>query len=213
MSLPIPLETSGGSAVCHHAETLRAVRAERHARLTWCSLIIFMLFGSVGMWIYAAVLAVSDPSMAVVPDYHEKALQWDKHLDVQRATQALGWTIAYVPGPPKDASGMRELTLFIRDRDARPVCGASGRLRLYHHARAGAAVTTPLVESEPGTYVCSVTMARAGYWQMELTLDRGDEHIESSSVYELLGRSTSAAVQPQQHRTDIMQGRALLCCR
>jgi nitrogen fixation protein FixH len=174
----------GGSA-SENTETLRAVRAERHARLTWCSLVVLMLGGSVGMWIYAAVLAVSDPSMAIVPDYHEKALQWDKHLAIERATHALGWTVAYVPGPASDSAGTRELTLFVRDRDARPVSGAAGHLRLYHHARAGAAVTVPLTEREPGTYACQVAMGRAGYWQMELVLDRGQEHSESETVYEL----------------------------
>ncbi len=63
--------------------------AERLACFQWTSFILLLLGGSVGMWIYAAVLAVSDPSMAVVPDYHEKALQWDKHLEVQRASQAV----------------------------------------------------------------------------------------------------------------------------
>ncbi|MGN6544778.1 MAG: FixH family protein [Aureliella sp.] len=167
------------------AEARRAVRAERHACVTWCSLILLMLGGSVGMWIYAAVLAVSDPSMAVVPDYHEKALEWDKHLAAERATHALGWTIAYVPGPAADASGERELTVFVRDSQAQPVSGAAGHLRLYHHARAGAAVTVELAEKEPGTYVCQVAMPRAGFWQMELALDRGDEHFEAESVYEL----------------------------
>lgn len=167
------------------AETRRAARAERHACLKWWSFIVLLLGGSVGMWIYAAVLAVSDPSMAIVPDYHEKALQWDKHLEQERAANALGWTIATVPSPAKDVSGKRELTFFVRDRDARPVAGARGSLRLYHHVRAGAAVTVPLVEVEPGAYACEVTMARAGQWQVEITLDRAGEHLERATVYEL----------------------------
>ncbi|MHB8916303.1 MAG: FixH family protein [Thiobacillus sp.] len=177
--------TAAAATATQDADTRRAVRAERHACVAWCSLILLMLGGSVGMWIYAAVLAVSDPSMAVVPDYHEKALQWDKHLAVERATHALGWTIAYVPGPATDSSGQRTLTIFVRDREAQAVSGASGHLRLYHHARAGAAVTVSLSESEPGTYVCQVAMPRNGFWQMELALDRGDEYFESQSVYEL----------------------------
>ncbi len=37
--------------------------------------------------------------MAVVPDYHEKALQWDQHLAIEKASRELGWTIAVVPAP------------------------------------------------------------------------------------------------------------------
>jgi nitrogen fixation protein FixH len=144
------------------------------------------------MWIYAAVIAVSDPSMAIVPDYHEKALQWDKHLELQRATNALGWTVAIVPFPADDSAGRRELTLFVRDRNAQPVSGAKGQLRLYHHVRAGSAVTVPLTESDPGSYVCLVTMARAGLWQMEITLDRAQEHMESALVYDLTDDLASA---------------------
>ncbi len=134
-------------------------------------MIILLLGGSVGMWIYAAFLAVSDPSMAVVPDYHEKALQWDKHLEVARVSKAIGWTIAVVPGA-QSANGERELTFFVRDRDARPVAGASGHVRLYHHARGKEVHTSELSEKEPGTYVLSAPMPRLGIWQLEVVLDQ-----------------------------------------
>jgi nitrogen fixation protein FixH len=176
------------------AEAARDARAERHACFKWSAFILLLLGGSVGMCIYAAMLAVSDPSMAIVPDYHEKALHWDKHLELARATRALGWNIAVVPSPAHDLAGHRQLTFFVRDRDARPVTAATGQLRLYHHVRAGSAVTLPLREVEPGAYECEVTMARAGLWQMELMLERGEEHMESTTVYDLSDQLASAHV-------------------
>lgn len=166
-------------------EARRAARAERHACFQWTTMIVLLLGGSVGMWIYAAFLAVSDPSMAVVPDYHEKALQWDKHLEVARVSKAIGWTIAVVPSPTPDASGLRELTFFVRDRDARPLAGATGHVRMYHHARGKEVHTLELMEKEPGTYALSAPMPRTGTWQLEVTLDQGEQHVEEAIEFQL----------------------------
>ena len=85
-SSTIPLDADG------LAKKKAEATAERKAMLTWVSIIVFFLFGSVGMWLFAAYIAVSDPTMAVVPDYHEKALQWDKHLDNVREAESQRWS-------------------------------------------------------------------------------------------------------------------------
>ena len=166
-------------------EARRAARAERHACFQWTAFILLLLGGSVGMWVYAAYLAISDPTMAVVPDYHEKALQWDKHLEVARASKAVGWTIAVVPSAAANASGQRELTFFVRDRDARPVTGAHGHVRMYHHTRGKEVNTFELTEKEPGSYTIQAPMPRIGTWQLELTLDREAEHVEEAIEFQL----------------------------
>lgn len=188
-SIPIiPTNCCVQSAYCDSSRA--AIIAERSAMLRWGGFVILLLGGSVGAWIYAAFLAISDPSMAVVPDYHEKALHWDEHLATERASHNTGWTTAIVPGPivpgPLATSRTeRELTIFVRDRDAKPVTGATGQLRYYHHARAGAAQTATLRESDPGSYVCQAPFVRAGFWQIELKLERGDVRFESSTAFEL----------------------------
>lgn len=177
---------SGSSPELSSAEDARrAARAERHACLQWSAFIVFLLGGSVSMWIYAAFLAVSDPTMAVVPDYHEKALQWDKHLEVARVSKAIGWTIAVVPSAAVDAHASRELTFFVRDRDARPVAGATGHVRMYHHARGKEVHTIELSEKEPGSYSLVTPMQRAGTWQLDVTLDREGQHVEESIEFQL----------------------------
>ena len=162
-----------------------AQAAERSAQWRWGGFVVLLLSGSVGAWIYAAVLAVSDPSMAVVPDYHEKALRWDEHLAAERASQSVGWTTAIVPGAIDGLAKERELTVFLRDRNAQPVVGATGHVRCYHHARASAVFETEFQEKDPGSYSCKLPMARAGQWQMELKFQRSDERFESSTIFEL----------------------------
>lgn len=160
------------------SDARRASREERLAMLRWTAIIIGFLGGGVGMWIYAAILAVSDPSMAVVPDYHEKALQWDKQVKINADSRALGWTVHPVAGPLDSTNGKRVLTLFLRDAQSAPIVGAVGELRLYHHARAGQAQTVSLKETAPGSYEATVDMQRTGTWQLEVKLDRESDHYE-----------------------------------
>lgn len=178
-----PANCCGQSASCDSSRA--ASNAERSAMLRWSGFVVLLLGGSVSAWIYAAILAISDPSMAIVPDYHEKALHWDDHLAAERASHSTGWATALVPGPLAASGSERELTIFVRDRDAKPVSGAIGQIRYYHHARAGAAQTATLSENEPGSYVCKAHFVRTGTWQIELRLVRGEERFESSIIYEL----------------------------
>ncbi len=169
-----------------HDKQLAEARAERKAMFTWVGIILFLLVGSVGMWIYAAYLAISDPTMAVVPDYHEKALQWDRHLENVRQAESLGWTVAVVVGKADAASGERTLTLFLRDREAKPIEHGKGTLRLYHHTRGKDVQNIQLEEKEPGTYESKARLDRNGTWQFDLVLDVGNDHFEWSQPQDVI---------------------------
>ncbi len=52
-------------------------QAERRARHFWVSLIVGLLGLQVAGGITAIFLSVGDPSMAIVPNYHQAALNWD----------------------------------------------------------------------------------------------------------------------------------------
>lgn len=52
-------------------------RAERNSKRIWVSLVVLLLGLQIGIGAIAISLATSDPSVAVVPDYHEAALNWD----------------------------------------------------------------------------------------------------------------------------------------
>ncbi len=90
-----------------------------------------------------------------------------------------------MPGPASSNNESRELTFFVRDRDARPVTGAAGNVRMYHHARGKEVHTATLTEKEPGSYVTEAAMPRLGTWQLEVTLDRDDQHVEESIEFQL----------------------------
>ncbi len=84
-------------------------RAERRARHFWVSLIVGLLGLQVAGGITAIFLSVGDPSMAIVPNYHQAALNWDVTHRAHQLTQQLGWKIDPTIGVRDEASGARQL--------------------------------------------------------------------------------------------------------
>ena len=174
------------------------MRQERQAKRKWTAIIFAFLGVSMSMWLYAAMLAVRDPSMAIVPDYHEKALRWDEHMARQAKSEAMGWTVHPIAPSQVDSDGKGMVTVFLRDRDGKPIDGVKGQVRVYHHARASEVQTTDFrvvgvsdsnssdsgikdsgsndsglaMGNELGTYQFPVTHFRAGTWQIELALEK-----------------------------------------
>ncbi|MFN5946968.1 MAG: FixH family protein, partial [Pirellulaceae bacterium] len=68
-------------------------RRERRARRFWVGMILVLLLGSMSVWIGTAVVAINDPSMSVLPDYHQQALRWDEVQQERAASDRLGWEV------------------------------------------------------------------------------------------------------------------------
>lgn len=165
------------------------MRQERRAKRKWTAIIFAFLGVSMSMWLYAAMLAVRDPSMAIVPDYHEKALRWDEHMARQAKSEAMGWTVHPIAPSQVDSDGKGMVTVFLRDRDGKPIDGVKGQVRVYHHARAsevqrtdfravGASDSGLEAGSEIGTYQFPVSHFRTGTWQIELALEKDGVNFE-----------------------------------
>lgn len=163
--------------------TARAVTAsveeqETVARWKWAGLIVALLALQVLMGGFAALLAVSDPAFAVVPDYHEQAMRWDDVVAARRASEALGWKSQVSISSAGDMFGKRALTVTLRDAAGRPLSDALLQLKLWHHARPLDIQTVRLTPdpATPGQYSGEVIARRPGLWEVELTADRGDAH-------------------------------------
>jgi hypothetical protein len=110
--------------------------ANRRAAWTWGSIIVGLLSLQVAGGVVAIILATGDQSVAVVPDYHQKALQWDNEMAIRRASQQLGWTCD-VRSVPFDADQRGAgLVVNLVDRQGETVQVAQGTLRWYQHTRA-----------------------------------------------------------------------------
>jgi hypothetical protein len=157
-------------------------------------MILVLLLGSMSVWIGTAVVAINDPSMSVLPDYHQQALRWDEVQQERAASDRLGWQVrlgleplgsqevfsGVLAKPPGRPISMAFVTLV--DTAGLPVAGASGTLRYYPHARVKRVEQVDLFEQSPGVYRVPVTMDAAGLWQWDLKMQRGDQRFVWSKI-------------------------------
>lgn len=151
---------------------------ETVARWKWAGLVVGLLVLQVLMGGFAALLAVSDPAFAVIPNYHERAMHWDDVVAARQASAALGWKSQVVAADSADLFGKRSLTVRLQDAAGQPLADAQVRLQLYHHARPLEVQEVTLLPdaAAPGQYVGEAIIRRQGLWEVELKADRDGQH-------------------------------------
>lgn len=141
----------------------------------WPSLVIAFMAMSVIAMTTTMMLAVSDPSFAVIDDYETKASTWNETAAQREASAALGWTASIEFGKDVDVYGERSVIIRLHDRDGEPVTGAAMQATLFHPARSANRLTATFEETDPGAYAGRFTPRREGLWEIELTARRGDD--------------------------------------
>lgn len=137
--------------------------------------VVLGLLGGHMIFIFTAItLGTGDPSFAVVPDYYEKAVDYDDRKALLVQSAALGWSVQLQPSQRADTIGQRELVVQVLDREGEPVHGLTVRVDAYHMARAGDPVGFDCVEVLPGQYMGQSRMNREGFWQF--AIEASSEH-------------------------------------
>lgn len=144
------------------AESVR--RAPRGA-WRWPAIIVGLLAGHVLLMGIAVLVATSDTSFQVVPDYYRKSLEWDRTQAMLRASARLGWTLRIEPGAA-DLRGQRDVRVTLRDANGEGVAGATVELDYLHAAQAQPQRATLELDSA-GACVASLPMRASGFWQFE----------------------------------------------
>lgn len=166
-----------------------AALGETRAKLIWGGMVVGFLSLEIVMCLVAITLSSGDESFAVVPGYHEQALQWDETRAAAQASDSLGWSDIVVAGPTADLLGRRPMIIGLKDRNGTPISGSTVEAVLFHHARAGDVQSITFKETaEPGTYEAIAEMRRAGLWEVRIDAKRGNEHFMSTRQLEV-GRS------------------------
>lgn len=142
----------------------------------WPGIVIGILSVHASACLIVAYIATSDPSQAVVPNYHAKAVAWDAHRAEQRQSAALGWTCDIETAFKADMLGQRNLRISLRDADGAPLTGTVVSLSLYHHARANDVVNAQPKETAPGEYTAMIDMRRDGLWAFDIQVQHGADH-------------------------------------
>ena len=167
--------------------------ANRRAAWRWGAFVVGMLGLQVAGGVMAIMLATGDQSVAVVPDYHQKALRWDEEVALRQASRSLGWTceVDY-----RTAGGSRPATLqfALTDRGGVPVKIASGELKIYRHARAADVRVVPIPRDSIAVIELADCFDEAGLWQVSVDMQdhAGNRFVDSRELDVRLGASRIA---------------------
>ncbi len=162
MTLPISLSNSIDTP-----EQLAQV--ERRARRFWVSLIVGFLSIQVLIGFGSIYLALGDPSVAIIPNYHQSALDWDIKHRAQQLLDELGWQVNAAVTPVE--AEHRTIGIRVAGKSGRPVEQLHIESKVFHHARGQEIYASTLTEIEPGLYTMPVALTRPGLWQIDLAIE------------------------------------------
>ena len=150
--------------------------------LFWPSVVIALLAGQLLVSLSAVYIAFTDRSHAVLPDYYERAVDWDQHQAARRDSAALGWHTTWRIDDSADMFGQREVQLGLTDARGQAVFAEEVELVYFHHARAGRRATASMTSAGDGSYLATLAMREDGIWQIELTARRGSERFLATEL-------------------------------
>ncbi len=146
--------------------------AERKAKWTWGGFIIFMLGLQVAGGVTAIVLASGDPSVAIVPNYHKAALNWDITHRQRQMVDSLGWKIEVgLNAQPVASHNSLGIEANVTDPLGNPVEALRILAKVYHHARGTEVDTLSMSETQPGVYRSGTRFIRGGTYQVEMRIE------------------------------------------
>jgi nitrogen fixation protein FixH len=154
--------------------------APKNSSLRWPIIVIGLLGAHVLLMAIFAMIAMRDRSFAVVPNYYQNALNWDRTQAQRRSVEKLGWKLRIEPSEQVDLLGNRSVSFELIDANGTPLPARSLELNYFHHAHASQARQATLSASEPGPFVASLNMRYPGFWQFDVEADIGTERFSTS---------------------------------
>jgi len=148
----------------------------------WPVLVALALMFTVGVNVVMLFAAKGDPNGTVVePDYYRKAVEWDRTMARQKASDALKWTATADISASTSAStrastsASRQVRVVLRDSAGVAVSAANVRVTLIHNAEAAKLVEGALTAQSNGDYTGTLLAPHAGRWEVRVTARRGEE--------------------------------------
>ncbi len=180
MTQPILTATESKSVMSAPTTAVELARAERVARRWWVAGIVGLLGLQIVIGVGSIILAVGDPTVAVVPNYHQKALDWDASQRAVHLMENLGWKVVPLVGLPSSETGKRLVRVSVRDRLDQPVSDLNLSAKIYHHARGSEIYELKFVETDAGYYEAMTSLVQSGMWQVQLQIE-GNHGIASDA--------------------------------
>ena len=155
-------------------------RSNRRSAFRWGGFVVAFLALQLILGFSALVLSKSDPSVAVIPDYYQKSLDWDTMKALQAESDRLGWQVEVT------ATQDHQLEISLSDEKGVPIKIAGANLSLYRHARAADVKSRTLAPHEirDGHLSVAGVFSHHGLWQIELEItdEKGTRFIHSRTL-------------------------------
>jgi nitrogen fixation protein FixH len=140
----------------------------------WAMLPVMLLGSSVFLYMVIVPFMTNDPSHALVPDYEERAANWDLVTAQRRMNRELGWQLR-VRAPYGASDGTMRLVIEVMDRDGVAIHAETVSGVALHVARAANRHTFTADRIGPGRFETIISSDRPGIWEVDLKARRGDE--------------------------------------
>ncbi len=161
------------------------ITAERKAKRFYIGLVLLLFAIQITILGTALKLAIGDPALAVVPDYHQAALDWDSTHAAAGAAEKMGWSVQVDVSDVADGRGLRAIDLNMNDQNGQPITNLKVLGKVYHHADADQVERFEMQNVGAGRYLAMPPMGRPGLWQLELDIQAAGTPMTLSKTYEL----------------------------
>lgn len=143
------------------------------SRSPWPFAIVGLLGMNMAVVAVTVFYATSDRSLAIEPNYYQRALAWDR-TRIQGARNAqLGWVIT-LNGDRTDPNTVR-LSVGLHDKSGMPIDDANIEVIAFHNARAAERNSVLLASQGEGRYSGTMLADRDGVWHYRVTVRHGTE--------------------------------------
>lgn len=161
------------------------IQAERKAKRFYIGLVLLLFAIQCTILGSAINLAIGDPALAVVPDYHHAALHWDESQAALRSAKKLGWRVDWNISDVADGQGLRAVQFEVRDAGGNGRSDLTVNAKVYHHGDANSVQRFQLDSIGDGCYQAMPPMARSGLWQIELDVENAGQPMTFKKTVEL----------------------------
>ncbi|WP_236620858.1 FixH family protein [Rhodopirellula sallentina] len=160
------------------------MKAERSAKRFYTGLVLLLFAIQCTILGTALKLAIGDPALAVVPDYHQAALNWDASLAASNEAARLGWDVNLEVSDVADGRGKRAMQFVVADENQQPVSDLNILAKVYHHAAADNVERFELENIGEGRYMAMPPMGRDGLWEVELDIQNAGKPMTIAQTFE-----------------------------
>jgi nitrogen fixation protein FixH len=148
------------------------------AATRWICIIVGLLAGNAISVAVLVGVSSGDTKHRVLPDYYQRAADWDTTMHEAQASLDLGWRADL-------AVDGREVTLTLVDRGGAPVADARVELTAVPRGRVDATMSVVAVAIAPGVYRVALVGSRGGLHDVALRVVRGDERFVADRLVDL----------------------------